>query len=213
MRSLIAIVLLPAILFQFQGCATAGARAAGAGRPGALDPGKLQDINDDLAGEPATIELTGGEVVQQALAVRLGTEVTSWHDASGRERTVPTAEVRRVLREQRHLLGRGFGYGAAAGVLPGFLVADSQCHRCSDPFFSEGAFIGGVLVVVAGGLIGMAFAAANRHPVVVFTGPAVQPAASSTSSTSTSSSSSSIQHCRLAAAAGGGALDCGQLAR
>ena len=92
-------------------------------------------------------------------------------------------------------------------MLPGFLIADSQCRRCSDPFFSEGAFIGGVLVVVAGGLIGMAFAAANRHPVVVFTGPAGQPAASATSS------SSSIQHCRLAAAAGGGALDCGQLAR
>jgi hypothetical protein len=203
MRSLIAIILLPAILFQ--GCATAAARAAGAGRPGALDPGKLQDINDDLAGEPATIELTSGEVVQQALAVRLGTEVTSWHDAAGRERTVPTAEVRRVLREQRHLIGRGFGYGAAAGVLPGFLVAESQCHRCSDPFFSEGALIGGVLVVIAGGVIGMVFAAANRHPVVVFTGPAVQPAASSTSS--------SIQHCRLAAAASSGVLDCGQLAR
>jgi hypothetical protein len=203
MRSLIAIILLPAILFQ--GCATAGARAAGPERPGAPDPGKLQDINDDLAGEPATIELTSGEVVQQALAVRLGTEVTSWHDASGRERTVPTAEVRRVLRDQRHLIGRGFGYGAAVGVLPGFLIAQSQCHHCSDPFFSEGAFIGGVLAVVAGGVIGMVFAAANRHPVVVYSGPAVPPAASSTSA--------SIQHCRLAAVAGGDVLDCGQLAR
>jgi hypothetical protein len=203
MRRLIVIILLPAILFQ--GCATAGARAAGAERPGAPDPGKLQDINDDLAGEPATIELTSGEVVQQALAVRLGTEVTSWHDASGRERTVPTAEVRRVLRDQRHLIGRGFGYGAAAGVLPGFLIAQSQCHHCSDPFFSEGAFIGGVLAVVAGGVIGMVFAAANRHPVVVYSGPAAPPAASSTSS--------SIQHCRLAAAASGDVLDCAQLAR
>ncbi|HXO26060.1 MAG TPA: hypothetical protein VOA80_01835 [Thermoanaerobaculia bacterium] len=203
MRSLIAIILLPAILFQ--GCATAGARAAGAGRPGAPDPGKLQDINDDLAGEPATIELTSGEVVQQALAVRLGTEVTSWHDASGRERTVPTAEVRRVLRDQRRLIGRGFGYGAAAGVLPGFLVAQSQCHHCSDPFFSEGAFIGGVLVVIGGGVIGMLVAAVNRHPVVVYAGPAAQPAAASTSS--------SIQHCRLPAAGTSEVLDCGQLAK
>ncbi|HEV3077463.1 MAG TPA: hypothetical protein VHB47_23790 [Thermoanaerobaculia bacterium] len=206
MRSLIAIILLPAILFQ--GCATAGARAAGAGQPGAPDPGKLQDINDDLAGEPATIELTSGEVVQQALAVRLGTEVTSWHDASGRERTVPTAEVRRVLRDQRHLIGRGFGYGAAAGVLPGYLVFQGdQCHRScgGDTFGNEAAFVGGILVVIAGGLIGMLFAAANRHPVVVYAGPAVQPAAPSTSS--------SIQHCRLAAAAASDVLDCSQLAR
>jgi len=51
----------------------------------------------------------------------------------------------------------------------------------------------------------MLVAAVNRHPVVVYAGPAAQHAASSTSS--------SIQHCRLAAAASGDVLDCGQLAR
>jgi len=54
-------------------------------------------------------------------------------------------------------------------------------------------------------VIGMLVAAVNRHPVVVYASPAAQPAAASTSS--------SIQHCRLAAAASGDVLDCGQLAR
>ena len=153
MRSLISLILLPAVLAQ--GCATTAASnptpapATSAGTvPRATDPGKLQEITDDLAGEPATIELASGEVVQKAQSIRLGTEVTSWHDASGRERTVPTAEVRRVLREQRRLIGRGFGYGAAAGVLPGYLVFQSSgCRRgrsCSEFYGSEGAFIAGL---------------------------------------------------------------------
>ena len=212
MRSLIVLILLPAVLVQ--GCATAAtpnasapASAAATGPSRAPDAGKLQDITDDLAGEPVTIELAGGEVVQQALAVRLGTEVTSWHDASGRERTVPTAEVRRVLREQRHLIGRGFGYGTAAGVLPAYAVAQSQCHRgCSAALFgSENAFVGFFLVILAGGVIGMAVAAANRHPVVVYAAPAPQNAETP--------ASSSIRHCRLAAAATGDVLDCGLAAR
>ncbi len=212
MRSLIALILLPAVLAQ--GCATAAAphptsaptSSAGAGQSRAPDPGKLQEITDDLAGDAATIELTSGEVVPKAREIRLGTEVTSWHDATGRERTVPTAEVRRVLRDQRRLIGRGFGYGAAAGVLPGYFVfqSGSQCRHCSD-FGSEGAFLGGVLVIIAGGLIGMVVAAGNRHPVVVYTGPAVQHAAASVSS--------SIQHCRLPAAATGDVLDCSVPAR
>jgi hypothetical protein len=212
MRSLISLILLPAVLAQ--GCATAAASnptpapatSASTGQPRPTDPGKLQEITDDLAGEPATIELTSGEIVQKALSIRLGTEVTSWHDASGRERTVPTAEVRRVLREQRHLIGRGFGYGAAAGVLPGYLVLQSGSRHSSDPFGSEGAFIAGVLVVIGCGLIGMAVAAANRHPVVVYTGAAAPDAAATPDS-------SSIQHCRLASAAASDVLDCSQLAR
>jgi hypothetical protein len=216
MRSVISLILLPAVLAQ--GCATtaasnptsAPATSASAGQPRPTDPGKLQEITDDLAGEPATVALTSGEVVQKAQSIRLGTEVTSWHDASGRERTVPTAEVRRVLREQRHLIGRGFGYGATAGVLPGYLVFQGGGCRhgrgCSEFYGSEGAFIAGVLVVIAGGLIGMAVAAANRHPVVVYTGPA-PPHAAATPDPST------IQHCRLASAAASDVLDCGQLAR
>ena len=213
MRSLIVLILLPAVLVQ--GCATAAtpnaasapASAAVTGPSRAPDAGKLQDITDDLAGEPATIELAGGEVVQQALAVRLGTEVTSWHDASGRERTVPTAEVRRVLREQRHLIGRGFGYGTAAGVFPAYAVAQSQCHHgCSSALFaSETAFVGFFLVILAGGVIGMVVAAANRHPVVVYAAPAVQNAETP--------ASSNIRHCRLSAAATGDVLDCALAAR
>jgi len=216
MRSLIVLILLPAVLAQ--ACATAAtpeaasapASAAVTGASRAPDPGKLQEITEDLVGEPATIELASGEVVQKALSVRLGTEVTSWRDASGRERTVPTAEVRRVLREQRRLIGRGFGYGAAAGVLPGYLVAQSQCHRdCSfAPFASEGAYVGFFLTIIAGGVIGMAVAAANRHPVVVYAAPAAQNAQNAATP-----ASSSIRHCRLPAAATGDVLDCGLAAR
>src|SRR5258708_23706739 len=123
MRNLVVLVRRPAVLAQ--GCASAPASnpstataPPATSRAKATDPARLPAINDDLAGEPATVELAGGEVVQQARSVRLGTEVTSWQESSGRERTVPTAEVRRVLREQKRLIGRGFGYGAAVALLP-----------------------------------------------------------------------------------------------
>jgi hypothetical protein len=211
MRSLIALVLLPAVLAQ--GCATAAtsnpaappASSVGAAQPRPTDPAKLEAITD-LAGDVATIELTGGEVVERAESIRLGTEVTSWHEASGRERTVPTAEVRRVLREQRRLIGRGFGYGTAAAVLPAYLVLqNSVCHHrgCSGSIWgTESGFVGAALVIVAGGVIGMAVAAANRHPVVVYSGPAVQHAAAIPGS-------STIQHCRLPSSATSSLLDCG----
>ncbi|HVT59808.1 MAG TPA: hypothetical protein VHR45_15580 [Thermoanaerobaculia bacterium] len=180
MRSLIVVILLPAVMAQ--GCASAATPypytppAKAAREPAALTPAKLEEINEDLAGQPATIELISGEIVQKAQAVRLGTEVTSWHDSTGRERTVPTAEVRRVLREQRLLIGRGLGYGAAAAVLPGYLVFknSSDCnHPCGDNAFGNGygAFGAWMLVVVAGGLIGMLVAAGNRHQVVAYAAP------------------------------------------
>jgi hypothetical protein len=211
MRNLIVLVLLPAVLAQ--GCATAATPhpasstppATAAGGAIVADPAKLSEINDELAGEPATIELAGGEVVRQAQSVRLGSEVTSWHDSSGRERTVPTAEVRRVLSEERHL-GRGFGYGAAAAVLPGYLVFNSgNCRTCSG-YSAEGAFVAGVLVVVAGGLIGMVVATAKRHPVVVYTGPQPPRAADARPAPAE-------LHCRLAPAAAGDRLECAPLPR
>ena len=203
MRALVALVLLPAVLAQ--GCASAvttnpstGA-APSASRPRPTDPAKLQSINDDLEGLPATIELASGEVVQKAQSVRLGTEVTTWHESSGRERTVPTAEVRRVLREQKHLIGRGFGYGAAAAALPAYLVASAASNR-SGLFSGIDAFGEGLLTVVGGGLVGMLVAAVNRHPVVVYQGPPAPSAAGSGAATEL--------HCHLAPAATGDRLDC-----
>jgi hypothetical protein len=218
MRNLIAIVLLPAVLAQ--GCASTAASypnsspARSAGQPRAADPAKLQEISEDLAGDSATVELTSGEVVQKAQSVRLGTEVTSWREASGRERSVPTAEVRRVLREQRHLIGRGFGYGATAAILPAYFVANNAgCHKgCGEePFSGAAPFVAGLLVVVAGGLVGMVVAAGNRHPVVVYAGPPAGGAAS-TPGSSTPGSSTHLQ-CRLSSSASGDRLDCGPLTR
>jgi hypothetical protein len=204
MRNLVALVLLPAVLAQ--GCASAATsnpstgEATPAHQARSTDPARLQSINDDLAGEPATIELTSGEVVQKAQSVRLGTEVVSWYDASGRERTVPAADVRRVLREQKHLIGRGFGYGAAAAVLPAYLVAAAASNK-SGLFSGADAFGEGLLIVVAGGLVGMLVAAVNRHPVVVYEGPPAPRAAAT--------GSANQLHCHLApAAATGDRLDC-----
>jgi hypothetical protein len=218
MRSLIAALLLPAVLVQ--GCASTTAYhpdsplAKTADRHRTTDPAKLKDLSDDLAGEAATVELTSGEVVQKAQSLRLGTETTSWLDGSGHERTVPTAEVRRVLREQRHPIGLGFGYGAAAAVLPAILVANSAgCHtHCGDePFAGLGQFVAGLLTVVAGGLIGMVVAAGARHPVVVYAGPAEPPPPAAASSAANPSPSTTL-HCRLSKAAAGG-LDCSPVTR
>jgi hypothetical protein len=214
MRSWIVAFLLPAVLVQ--GCASTATShpdsplAKTADRHDTTDPAKLKDLSDDLAGEAATVELTSGEVVQNAQSLRLGTEVTSWSDGSGHERTVPTAEVRRVLREQRHLLGRGFGYGAAAAVLPAILVANSAgCNKnCGEePLAGLGQFVAGLLTVVAGGLIGMAVAAGNRHPVVVYTGQA-EPTPPAPASSAMNPAPSTTLHCRLSKSASAGALDC-----
>src|SRR5262245_56579292 len=123
MRHLIVPVLLPAVLLQ--GCTSATTvhpSTASAQRSGAPARVDFQAIDDELGSDPATVELASGEVVK-ARSVVLGPETTSWRDAAGRERTVPTAEVRRVLQEQRHMAGKGFGYGAAATVVPAYLVA------------------------------------------------------------------------------------------
>lgn len=210
MKALVALVLLPAVLAQ--GCASAvttnpstgpstGA-APSASRSQPTDPAKLQAITDDLEGLPATIELASGEVVQKAQSVRLGTEVTSWRESSGRERTVPTAEVRRVLREQRRLIGRGFGYGAAAAFLPAALVVGN--YKSNGFFSGYGGFYEGLLIVVGGGLIGMVVAAVNRHPVVVYQGPPAPGAAAA----SATAGSATVLHCHLAPAATGDRLDC-----
>src|SRR5260370_15936846 len=123
MRNLVVLVLLPAVLAQ--GCASAPASnpstataPPATSRAKATDPARFPAINDDLAGEPATVELASGEVVQQARSVRLGTEVTSWQESSGRERTVPTAEVRRGLRAQQPPIRRGVRRRAARGLPP-----------------------------------------------------------------------------------------------
>jgi hypothetical protein len=204
MRNLVVLVLLPAVLAQ--GCASAatsnpptGAATPATSRTAATDPAKFPAINDDLAGEPATVELASGEVVQQARSVRLGTEVTSWQEPSGRERTVPTAEVRRVLREQKRLIGRGFGYGAAAAFLPAALVAGN--YKSTGFLSGAGGFYEGLLIVVGGGLVGMVVAAVSRHPVVVYQGPPASRAAATGSATEL--------HCRLApAVATGDRLEC-----
>lgn len=211
MRNLIAFVLLPLVLAQ--GCASTAASssppAKAADAPRAMDEARTQELNEVLAGELATVELTGGEVVHKAQSVRFEAETVSWQDAAGKQRTVPIAEVSRVLRDQTHQLGRGFGYGAAAAVLPGYLVATgTQCkHGCGeDELAGAGPFIAGVLIVVAGGLIGMLVAAANRHPVAVYSGPpAPRAAADATSPTAL--------HCRLASGAAGDRLDCSPAAR
>ena len=205
MRNLVVLVLLPAVLAQ--GCASAPASnpstataPPATSRAKATDPARFPAINDDLAGEPATVELASGEVVQQARSVRLGTEVTSWQESSGRERTVPTAEVRRVLREQKRLIGRGFGYGAAVAFLPAALVVSS--NKNSGFLSGAGAFYEGLLIVVGGGLVGMVVAAVSRHPVVVYQGPPPAPRAAA-------AGSATELHCRLApAAATGDRLDC-----
>jgi hypothetical protein len=220
MRYVIALVLIPAVLAQ--GCATtatsshASSQRAGAsaGQGRAADPARLQEISDDLAGEPATIELASGEVVQKAQSVRIGSEVTSWYDATGRERSVPTAEVRRVLQEQRHLIGRGFGYGAAIGVLPGFLVAQNgqSCGKGGCGIWSGAdAYAAGLLIVIGSGLIGMVAAAANRHPVVVYAGPPPPRTAGAgvgDAAGAPEGAAPAIQHCRLSPSAAGGPLVC-----
>lgn len=217
MRYVIALVLIPAVLAQ--GCATTAtprpgsppARSAGQSR--ANDPARLQEISEDLAGEPATIELASGEVVQKAQSVRIGSEVTSWYDATGHERSVPTAEVRRVLQEQRHLIGRGFGYGAAIGVAPGILVFESyqNCKSNCGIWSGQAGLLAGLLIVIAGGLVGMLVAAGNRHPVVVYAGPPAplsSGAGAGDSAGAAASAAPAIQHCRLSPSPAGGPLVC-----
>jgi hypothetical protein len=167
-----------------QGCASGGIQPSSTTVPGRdrqlESVERLQAINDDLEGVQATVELATGEVVTKAEAVQLGPESTSWRDAAGHERTVRTAEVVRVLRDPHHAAGKGFGYGAAAAVLPSYLVFNNAgCHsNCGDePFSGAGRFAAGVLVVVAGGLIGMLIRVGTRHPVVVYQAPAPRAAA------------------------------------
>ncbi|HEY0781095.1 MAG TPA: hypothetical protein VGE98_01470 [Thermoanaerobaculia bacterium] len=195
MRNLSFLVLLPGLLAI--GCAS----AANPSMRRAEAPPDYQAINEDLEGDSATVELAGGEVIQKALWVSLGPQTSSWRDAAGNERSVPTADVRRVLQEPRHLLGRGFGYGALAALVPTFIAAEARASKDA----SLDGFAAVAVGVPIGGLLGMAVAESIRHPVVVY--EARHPEGE------VRTSAALDLHCRLLPPSANGSLDCAPRAR
>jgi uncharacterized membrane protein YfcA len=82
-------------------------------------------------------------------------------------RTVPTAEVRRVVREIRFRAGKGLGWGAVAGVAVGALIGAHQKDSLNQAFTY-------LLSDVATALGGMFVTTVLRQPPdrVVYVAPA-----------------------------------------
>lgn len=134
MRKLVA-SLLPAVILT-QACAS--------GVPPvpvtSLDPAPLAVVNRAIESQPVMLQLASGEVIREAEGVVMTAESTSWQGGGDHVRTVPTAQVCKVIRQVRYRAGKGYAWGLLA-CAP---VAYGLSHGKSDPleglailFFSE----------------------------------------------------------------------------
>ena len=156
-------LLLPALAAQ--GCASAGLPRTGGGPTGTAGAADFEAVNRTLEEQPAIVELRSGESVHDVEDVKMTAESTSWRDGD-RVRTVPTAEVRRVVRQIRFRAGKGFGWGAAGGAVAGFFIAAHQ----RDPLNQVAGFL---VIDLASGLAGMFVTTIMRQPPdqVVYVAP------------------------------------------
>jgi hypothetical protein len=159
MRRLVALLLPGVILFQ--ACASSGPPLPMT----SLDPVPLAAVNRAIEGEPVQLQLANGEVIREAEDVEMTAESTSW-TKDDHKRTVPTAEVCKVIRQIRHRAGKGYAWGLVA-CAPGALASGSGTK---DPL----AALGNLLIFE--GLcpfIGMFVFAALKQPPdrVVYSAP------------------------------------------
>jgi hypothetical protein len=166
MRRWMAMLLLPALATL--GCASSGLPRTGGGPDGAAGAAGAADfeaVNRTLVDQPAIVELRSGERVHDVEDVKMSAESTSWRDGD-RVRTVPTAEVRRVVRQLRFRAGKGFGWGAAGGAVVGYFVAAHQRN-------ADNQVLGFLVFDLASGLAGMFVTTVMRQPPdqVVYVAP------------------------------------------
>jgi len=204
-----AIVLASGLVIQ--GCASGGLPRTSGGEPGGAD--RFAAVNRALEEQPAIIELKSGETVRDVEEVKMTAESTSWRYGD-RVRTVPTSEVRRVIRQVRFRAGKGLGWGAAGGAVAGYFIAAHQRD-------STNQVLGFIVITVASGLAGMFVTGVMRQPPdqVVYTAPdAGAPSAGGTPPAGGGSAllapggAGGSLHCRLAAqdaAPGAPAIVCG----
>lgn len=196
MRRWMAMLLLPALATQ--GCASGGLPRTGGGPAGTAGAADFEAVNRTLEEQPAIVELRSGERVHDVEDVKMTAESTSWRDGD-RVRTVPTADVRRVVRQLRFRAGKGFGWGAAGGAVVGYFIAAHQ-HD------SENQVLGFILFDLASGLAGMFVTTIMRQPpdqvVYVAPGAGAPPAGGAPRRSDLLApvpAGDGVQHCRLAA--------------
>lgn len=210
MRRWMAMLLLPVLATQ--GCASGGLPRTGGGPGGTAGTADFEAVNRALAEQPAIVELRGGERVHDVEDVKMSAEATSWRDGD-RVRTVPTAEVLRVVRQLRFRAGKGFGWGAAGGAVAGYFIAAHQ-HD------TQNQVLGFIVLDIASGLAGMFVTTIMRQPpdqvVYVAPGAAGAPAAGGAPRRADllapAPAGDDVQHCRLAqrdARPGAPAIVCG----
>jgi hypothetical protein len=151
-RGIAWLLLLSPILVQ--GCASGGLPRTSGGEPGGAD--RFEAVNRALEEQPAIVELASGETVHDVEEVKMTAESTSWRDGD-RVRTVPTSEVRRIVRQVRFRAGKGLGWGAAGGAVAGYFIAAHQRDTSNQ-------VLGFIAITVASGLAGMFVTGVMRQP-------------------------------------------------
>ena len=158
---LVALLLPPVILAQ--ACASGGPPLPAT----SLDPAPLAAVNREIEDQPVKIQLASGEVVQEAEGVVITAESTSWLVEHSRVRTVPTAEVCKLIRQVRFRAGKGYAWGllACAPIAAG--VADANKKGLS------GGFLPLLLTEMLCPFAGMVIAAGLKQPPdrVVYSAP------------------------------------------
>ncbi|MFY9824527.1 MAG: hypothetical protein WAM82_24335 [Thermoanaerobaculia bacterium] len=163
MRRLVAL-LLPPVLFA-QGCASGVPQAPVT----SLDAATLATVNHAIEGQPVSLHLASGEVVKEAENVTVTMETTTWRGDHDRQRSVPTSEVCKVIRQVRFRAGKGYAWGLLA-CAPVAAAAGQTNNRNGDPL--EGL----ALLLLTEALcpfIGMAVSAGFKQPPdrVVYSAP------------------------------------------
>lgn len=126
-------------------------------------------INQKAQTQEATVILLNGSSFE-AQALQMTPDSSSWRDASGRYRSVTTAQIRDVQFWSR---GRGAGnglligaaIGAAGTAIWGYSLYDDSCDLCDspseDPFFLLAVGAG----TLAGGLLGSLVGAGTKGKI------------------------------------------------
>jgi hypothetical protein len=151
MRKLVAL-LLPPVIFA-HGCASGVPRAPLT----SLDAVNLATVNRVIEGQPVSLVLASGEVVKEAEDVTLTAETTSWRGDHDRQRTVPTAEVCKVILQVRFRAGKGYAWGLLACAPIAYATADAQ----RDPLAGLGVLL---LTEALCPLAGIAVSAGLKQP-------------------------------------------------
>lgn len=128
-RRLAAWLLLPAILLE--ACASVPRAPVTS-----LDPASLGVLHRALEDQPATLVLGSGEVVRDAEDVVMNAETTSWREGE-HQRSVPSSQVCKVVRQVRFRAGKGYAWGLLACAPFAWAAADAQ----KDPLAGLGALL------------------------------------------------------------------------